>query len=202
MWSKVLLAGVLTISACNTPTPVPTPLPFAFTQPHISGIQIVAPNSHVTGTYRAVCRRSAGDDVRLPVASCTPGAIRGDMLNPTNATLSATVCHPDWTATVRPPTSETDRTKTAAMKAYGETTNLRPTVELDHLIPLELGGANDVSNLWPEISDEPGQGFHNSKDKVENNLKDAVCDHRIAIADGQNAIATNWTTAETKLGVN
>jgi hypothetical protein len=87
------------------------------------------------------------------------------------------------------------------MHAYGEPASLRPTVELDHLIPLELGGANDVSNLWPEISDEPGQGFRNSKDQVENDLKAAVCTHRIAIADAQNAIATNWTTAEAKLGV-
>jgi hypothetical protein len=87
------------------------------------------------------------------------------------------------------------------MHAYGEPTSLRSTVELDHLIPLELGGANDVSNLWPEISDEPGQGFHNSKDQVENSLKKAVCAHHIAIADAQNAIATNWTTAETKLGL-
>jgi hypothetical protein len=87
------------------------------------------------------------------------------------------------------------------MRAYGEPASLRPTVELDHLIPLELGGANDVSNLWPEVSDEPGQGFRNSKDKVENDLKSAVCAHRIAIADAQNAIATNWTTAESKLGL-
>jgi hypothetical protein len=87
------------------------------------------------------------------------------------------------------------------MRAYGESASLRPTIELDHLIPLELGGANDTSNLWPEISDEPGQGFRNSKDQVENDLKSAVCAHRIAIADAQNAIATNWTTAETKLGL-
>jgi hypothetical protein len=123
------------------------------------------------------------------------------MLNPTNATLAATVCSPGWTKTVRPPASETDKTKAAAMRAYGEPTSLRSTVELDHLIPLELGGANDVSNLWPEISDEPGHGFRNSKDQVENDLHSAVCTHRIAIADAQNAIATNWTTAETKLGL-
>jgi hypothetical protein len=95
----------------------------------------------------------------------------------------------------------TDKTKTAAMKSYGEPASLRSTVELDHLIPLELGGANDTSNLWPEVSDEPGQGFRNSKDQVENELKSAVCAHRIAIADAQNAIATNWTTAESKLGL-
>jgi hypothetical protein len=87
------------------------------------------------------------------------------------------------------------------MHAYGESASLRSTVELDHLIPLELGGANDVSNLWPEISDESGQGFRNSKDQVENSLKEAVCAHRIAIADAQNAIATNWTIAESKLGL-
>jgi hypothetical protein len=190
---KIMLSTALALTSCGAPTSL------SITQPHLTGIQIVAPSSHVTGVYPAVCRRSAGDDVHLPVASCTPGAIRGDMLNPTSATLAATVCSPGWTKTIRPSASETDKTKTAAMHAYGEPTSLRSTVELDHLIPLELGGANDVSNLWPEISDEPGQGFRNSKDQVENNLKSAVCAHRIAIADAQNAIATNWTTAETKL---
>jgi hypothetical protein len=189
---KLILTTLLTISSCGTPVSL------SITQPHLTGIQIVAPSSHVTGTYRAVCRRSAGDDVRLPVASCTPGAIRGDMLNPTNATLSATVCRPGWTDTQR---VDTAKIKTQAMEAYGESASLRPTVELDHLIPLELGGANDASNLWPEISDEPGQGFRNSKDKVENDLKDAVCAHHITIADAQNAIAMNWTTAESKLGL-
>jgi hypothetical protein len=192
MWSKALLSTVLAISSCGAPTSL------SITQPHLTGIQIVAPSSHVTGAYPAVCRRSAGDDVRLPVTSCTPGAVRGDLLNPTNATLAATVCSPGWAGTQR---VDTSKIKTQAMHAYGEPASLRPTVELDHLIPLELGGANDVSNLWPEISDEPGQGFRNSKDQVENNLKEAVCAHHIAIADAQNAIATNWTTAETKLGL-
>jgi hypothetical protein len=189
---KLTLAALLTIIACSAP------ISLSITQPHLTGIQIVAPSSHVTGTYPAVCRRSTGDDVRLPVVSCTPGAIRGDLLNPTSATLAATVCSPGWAGTQR---VDAAKTKTAAMKAYGEPASLRPTVELDHLIPLELGGANDVSNLWPEISDEPGQGFRNSKDQVEDDLKKAVCAHHITIANAQNAIAINWTTAETKLGL-
>ncbi|MCU7730857.1 hypothetical protein ODJ79_44695 [Actinoplanes sp. KI2] len=36
-------------------------------------------------------------------------------------------------------------------------------------------------------------------DSVENELHKAVCDHRVQLPDGQTAIATDWTTAMTRL---
>ena len=41
----------------------------------------------------------------------------------------------------------------------------------------------------------------NPKDKVEGALNRAVCDGQVTLAAAQNAIASNWTTAEKKLGV-
>lgn len=191
-----VLAGIV-LAGCGTApptvgTPAPSPAP---------GVLVVPGSSHVTGVYPATCRRAPGDDVRLPVRTCTPGSIRSDGVNPTDTQLAATICKPGWTATVRPPSSETDRLKTLAMAAYGVPAAQRSIVELDHLVPLELDGNNDVSNLWPEVSDEPGHGFRNTKDVVENNLKTAVCAHRITLTAAQVAIATNWTTAEPKLGI-
>jgi hypothetical protein len=64
------------------------------------------------------------------------------------------------------------------------------TYELDHLVPLELGGDNSDHNLWPEHA-QPAPGFH-EKDQLENYLHDAVCGGRIALADAQSGIASDW----------
>jgi hypothetical protein len=64
------------------------------------------------------------------------------------------------------------------------------TFELDHLVPLELGGASDTRNLWAEPGTVP-----NEKDPVEGRLHRAVCAGVITLADAQHRIATDWTTA-------
>jgi hypothetical protein len=55
---------------------------------------------------------------------------------------------------------------------------------------LELGGSNDLANLWPEAA-SPTPGFH-QKDQVENYLHDQVCSGAMTLKDAQNEIATNW----------
>ncbi len=65
--------------------------------------------------------------------------------------------------------------------------------ELDHLIPLELGGDNADANLWPEPASPP-PGFH-QKDVLENRLHEMVCSGQLALADAQRAIATDWYAA-------
>jgi hypothetical protein len=132
----------------------------------------------------------------LPDPKCTPGSTNPAV---TQATIRTTICVKGWTATVRPPASNTGPVKKSAMRAYGLASSTSGQVELDHLTPLELGGSDDVSNLWPEPSDIPNAGFRNRKDEVENALRAAVCSGRITLAAAQLAIAGNWTTAEAKL---
>jgi hypothetical protein len=62
--------------------------------------------------------------------------------------------------------------------------------EVDHLIPLELGGSNDIKNLWPE-PDEPRPGDH-EKDQLENTLHELVCRGDLPLADAQKCIASDW----------
>ena len=62
--------------------------------------------------------------------------------------------------------------------------------EVDHLVPLELGGSNDIRNLWPQ-PDAPRPGWE-EKDQLENELHAEVCDGRMALADAQHCIAANW----------
>ncbi len=76
------------------------------------------------------------------------------------------------------------------MQAYGDTDSLK-NYELDHLIPLELGGCPDcIVNLWPEPYNAP-LGAH-EKDKVENYLHDNVCSGQLTLIQAQNEIAADW----------
>jgi hypothetical protein len=144
----------------------------------------------VTGTITGHC--TFRDHGRLPDPRCTPGAVDP---NVTQANLRVTICHPGYTKTVRPSASVTDRFKyEVAYPAYGERHSKK--TELDHLVSLELGGANDAANLWPESPPTP-----NPKDKVENALHAAICDGRVKLTAAQNAIASNWETAEQVLGL-
>jgi hypothetical protein len=68
-------------------------------------------------------------------------------------------------------------------------------IELDHLIPLELGGADDPANLWPEFARyaDGSPGFH-VKDVLENELHRKVCHGEMALPEAQRCIARNWIT--------
>src|SRR3954468_6796546 len=64
--------------------------------------------------------------------------------------------------------------------------------EVDHLISIELGGANDRKNLWPQ----PYEGLQfnaHAKDKLENFLHDQVCNGgKLTLHAAQREITTNW----------
>ena len=133
----------------------------------------------------------------LPDASCTPGATNPDV---SQDTIDQTICVSGWTSTVRPPTSYTNPLKVQQIAEYGYSDTSTADYEEDHLIPLELGGApRDPNNLWPEP--RYGDQTAASKDSVENALKKAVCAGQVALIDAQNAIATDWTTAESVVGI-
>jgi hypothetical protein len=72
-------------------------------------------------------------------------------------------------------------------KSYGR------SLEIDHIVSLELGGSNDPANLYPELAVPPNHqpGYH-VKDKVENAAHQAVCSGQITLAYAQHQIAANW----------
>ncbi|MET8625502.1 hypothetical protein ABZW30_17440 [Kitasatospora sp. NPDC004669] len=146
------------------------------------------------GTLATSCSRA---HLPLPDPSCTPGAYNPAV---TQATIGSTICVSGWTATVRPPASYTNALKTQQIAQYGYADTNPADYEEDHFVPLELGGApRDPHNLWPEprYGSQPAQ----SKDSVENKLKTAVCGHRVTLAAARSAIASDWTTALSRLGL-
>lgn len=125
-------------------------------------------------TRSADCRRGP-----TPDRACSPGAY--------SSGLARTVlCAPGFsTATIRNvPESE----KHAVEVEYGMVpASYGSTLEIDHIVPLELGGSNDAANLFPE----PAPGYH-SKDRLENALHDLVCAGKMQLRTAQRGIASNW----------
>ena len=176
--TTILLVAVSSVAAAAGPAAAST------------GLKKVRDPGHVTGTISGHCYYQ--DHGQLPDPRCTPGSIDPIV---TQADIRSTICKKNWTNTVRPPESQTERFKYhVAYPAYRTPESER--TELDHLVPLELGGSNDATNLWPEYPASP-----NPKDKVEDALNAAVCDGHVSLAAAQQAIATDWLTAEKKLGL-
>jgi hypothetical protein len=75
------------------------------------------------------------------------------------------------------------------MPAYIHATSYRRHTRKDE-VSLELHGSNDVANLYPEKAN-PHPGFH-VKDKLENRLRDLVCDGTMTLRIVKRQIAANW----------
>lgn len=127
----------------------------------------------------------------LPHHNVTPG-----VTNPavTQENIGRTICKNGWTATVRPSDSFTDRIKVRVIPLYGHHDTDLTHYELDHLIPLEIGGApRDQKNLWPQPY--AGTLGARTKDVLEKKLNRMVCAHAITLKKAQSAISTNWVAA-------
>ncbi len=99
--------------------------------------------------------------------------------------IGSTICVKGWTATVRPSTSYTGPIK--ANLCLEQQCSHPENYELDHFIPIELGGApDDPANLWLQPFPEARH-----KDAVENYLKRQVCTKGLTLQQAQ-AKMYNW----------
>lgn len=129
----------------------------------------------------------------LPDPEKTPGVLNPD-INPGN--FSRTICKSGWTATVRPPTSWTDKLRNAATPPGHKPLD----GELDHLFSIEDGGAPaDPRNLWWMIyADRYGARV---KDVLETRVKHLVCAGKITLDEARAALSPNWLVGyETYVG--
>lgn len=119
--------------------------------------------------------------VLLNDLSATPGAVR--------TTNEKDVCN-ERTPQFR---NTTEKMKNEVYAEYGVERDkgiCAGGCEVDHLISLEIGGADVVANLWPQPS-QPVPGFH-QKDVLENYLHKQVCDGGMPLRDAQQGIARDW----------
>ena len=162
--------------------------------------QMIAPQTATsTIPIRQLAESATGTDVYIPPAptktrgctargplpdpECTPGAVFP-------AATKDEICIKGYSASVRNVSVET---KKQVYASYGIFSHVTGEYEVDHLISLELGGSNDVANLWPEAAN-PTPGFH-QKDELENTLHDKVCSGAMTLGEAQKIIATDWLPA-------
>ena len=124
------------------------------------------------------------DSAILPDPSVTPGAVRTTDVNE--------ICS-HGTRELRHWSRERDD---SIMAEYGLEPGPHPNFEVDHLIPLEIGGADDDANLWPEPrrSIEPTWNAER-KDRLERKLRNLICAGALDVQVAQKAIAEDWTEA-------
>jgi len=129
----------------------------------------------------------------LPDPACTPGDILPEL-------TAGRICSPSFhTSDVRDTvTSPSEKRRVYEMYGVPHPANNRggsQVCEIDHLVSLELGGADTMANLWPQCS--PGYagwqeaGFRD-KDRFENYLHRQVCSGRLPLAEAQFQIASDW----------
>ena len=120
----------------------------------------------------------------LPDPACSPGAVL--------TTDIKTICKVGYTKTVR---NVSTTTKKKVFQEYDIPYSQHSNYEVDHIISLEIGGSNDISNLYPESYKI--QNGARVKDTFENYLHKQVCAGKLSITDAQYQISTDWLSYNT-----
>ncbi len=117
----------------------------------------------------------------LPDKDCSPGAVFENV-------TKEKICVQGYTKTVR---SVSTSLRKKVFAEYGiDYPQPYGSYEVDHLIPLSLGGNNDIANLFPEAQN-PYPGFK-EKDVVENYLHEEVCKGNISLSAAEQQISNDW----------
>ena len=131
-----------------------------------------------------VAHYRADGPAKLPDPVATPGATRPGV-------TAKQLCDPKFhTGTVRD-VPEAEKKQTCAN--YGVPGHCwgRDKAEEDHLISLEIGGSNDLKNIWPQPADRPGAPGYQTKDELENRLHRLVCANKMTLTQAQRCISEN-----------
>ena len=156
----------------------------------LAALLAAAPSIHrglppaATSAGAAVEAPSSSPAAIVPDPTLTPGAAR--------TTEASEICA-HGTRELRHWSRERDD---RIMAEYGLPAGPHPDYEVDHLIPLGIGGADDDRNLWPEPrrSIEPYWNAER-KDDLEWRLRELVCSGALPVTQAQRAIAEDWTEA-------
>ncbi len=168
--------------ASSPPAPTSTSAPTVVAAPPKS-----APRPSQEAVPTPLFITGAGGAV-LPNRTLTPGEVFP-------SATGAQVCVPGYSRSVR---NVTDSVRRGVFAAYHVDYALHSNYELDHLVPLELGGDNAAANLWPQP--RTGPQASDVKDHLENHLHALVCAGRVPLAEAQQAMEGDWFAANAKYG--
>lgn len=109
-------------------------------------------------------------------------------------TIQQTICVAGYTASVRPSTSYTNGVKLKLMREQAPSDASPKDFELDHRIPLALGGhPRSLKNLM--LQRWEGKDGAKAKDRLEVRLQKLVCSGKLLLDDARNAIFVDWQGA-------
>lgn len=136
----------------------------------------------------------------LPDTNVTPGVWRSDL-------TVEQICSIRWGHDARAVTAAMKREVFARYRMTGNNdpactpvkgANPHRRCEVDHLVSRELGGADDVANLWPQPYSPPSGWGATRKDRLENRLHVEVCNGTTPLAQARDEIRTDWIAAYRK----
>jgi hypothetical protein len=119
------------------------------------------------------------------------GAINADV---TQSNIQQTICVPGYTKSIRPSTGYTNGVKRKLLRESGIDEAPISEYELDHIIPLAVGGhPRKLANL--QLQPWEGHDGAKRKDRIEVKLQCLVCAGQVLLTDAQNEIAEGapWT---------
>ena len=130
---------------------------------------------------------SSQEEAIVPNRSLTPGAVRA-------VTLKDICSATDDDLDPRVPLS----TERSVLQEYGipSSAPIRK-YQIDYLVNPQLGGTNDIRNLWPEPYSSARWNAQ-AKDELEQHLHKMVCARTVDLAVAQREIATDWIAAYKK----
>lgn len=143
-------------------------------------------SSYMIGDYEEV----GYDQKSFMVAYPNPALTPGDTVPATRET----VCSSGYSKRMRRNLSKAD--KAAIYSRYGLPYDSKH-YQIDHFIPLSIGGSNDQKNLWPQPI-EKNVGFI-EKQQVADFLHRQVCSDAIDIHEAQEMIRKDWHAAFIKI---
>jgi hypothetical protein len=170
------VAVPVAVTAVRAPT-AEAPAPVAVANGIVNSLQSRA---NATQLVRARTKSAGCTLGPLPDRACSPGAI---VTTRTAKVLCSKSFH----------TSDVRSVPDSLKRQVEDENGLKPkrygnTLEIDHIVSLELGGSNDIANLYPELA----PGYH-VKDVLENKLHALVCRGEITLHTAQRRIAADWT---------
>ncbi len=137
------------------------------------------------------------DPADLPCIETTHGCI-SENPDVTQETIEQTICVSGYTKTVRPSTSYTNGVKRKLLREAGIDESLTGQYELDHIIPLGVGGhPRKLSNLM--LQPWYGEKGAHRKDGLERRLQGMVCRGDLSLLDAQRCIAEDWVACDAEV---
>ena len=128
----------------------------------------------------------------LPVLAFAKGATSP---NVTSANIHETICIPGYTKTVRPSVAITNRIKHKLLRDAGIGESHIIEYELDHVIPLALGGHQSRLENLPLHPRECHYGAKR-KDRIEVKLQCLLCSGRVPRDQARPQSAYDWHAAD------